>query len=390
MALINTLQKKNDDEPFYLVDIGDVIYKYVTWTSMMPGIRPYFALKCHPDFQIIATLCSLGAGLDVASAGEIEIARALGLQDEDVVYSNTCKGISHIRAAAKEGLTQMSFDSEVELQRIKLTFPNAKLLIRLLVDDSHSILKTGAKAGTPFSRVSHLFKVAKELGLNVVGTSFHIGSGCHDPSAFTKAIEKSKKAFDIAKEQGLELKVLDIGGGFPGHANTLFENMCHAVNQAIDIHFPADSGVKIIAEPGRFFAHTSSTLVANIIGKRLRYSDDDVQIEGTEMLYHINDGLIGSFLGTILARQKYLPQQLIPTKGKSYRSSLWGPSCGAMDCLLSDCNLPEMEAGEWVYYEDMGAYTSCLTTNFNGFKNTTRYYYINEKYWYDLPFSSML
>ncbi|EDV20646.1 uncharacterized protein TRIADDRAFT_31473 [Trichoplax adhaerens] len=379
---------KNEDDPFYLVDISDLICKYKTWMSLLPRIRPFYAMKCNPNFQMVATLCRLGAGLDVASAGEIETAVALGLKGEDVIYSNTCKGISHLKVAANEGITQMTFDSEEELHRIKRILPNARLLLRLLVDDSGAQWKHGIKAGAPFSRVSHLFKVAKKLGLNLVGTSFHVGSDCGDPSAYSKAIERCRKAFDIAVSLGMELSMLDIGGGYPGHADTLFKNVgATSINEAIDIHFPSGCGVKIISEPGKYFAMSSSILCANIIGKRLRYEDGDVQIEGVkalEVMYHISEGMGGSFLSVIATHQQYIPKKLSNNNEKCYRSSLWGPSCTATDCLLSDFNLPEMETGEWVYYDDLGAYTSSTATNFNGFKKAKSSYFISEDYWYDI------
>ncbi|EDV20647.1 uncharacterized protein TRIADDRAFT_60902 [Trichoplax adhaerens] len=356
----NAANIENEDDPFYLVDISDVINKYKTLFFKVFFITHIFltAMKSNPDFQIAATLCGLGTGLDVASAGEIETAVAVGLKDEDVIYSNTCKGISHLKVAAKENLTQMTFDSEVELHRIKRLYPSARLVLRLLVDDSHSELKLGVKAGASFSRVPHLLKVAKELGLNVIGTSFHVGSECGSPDAYAKAIEKSRRVFDIAKGLGMKFNLLDIGGGYPGQINELFTNISRIINKALDIHFPSDSGVRIISEPGQYFSCSSSILVANIISKRIRFEDDDTQIEGypsdkenMEITYHINEGVIGAFISKLIINLLYIPKKLIKSNEKCYRSSMWGPTCTPVDQILSDYNLPEMEVGEWVYYE---------------------------------------
>ncbi|EDV20649.1 uncharacterized protein TRIADDRAFT_60904 [Trichoplax adhaerens] len=372
----NAVNLNNEDEAFYLVNIGDIIYKFNT--------------------------------------ADIRLTTALDVKNDNIIYSNPCKGLSHLKVALKKGITLMTFDSEGELQRIKRMVPHAKLLLRLKVDDSKAAFPLGAKYGVPFSRVLHLFKVARKLSLNVIGISFHVGSGCDDPDSFTKAIEKSKKAFNLAKEIGLDLTLLDIGGGYPGIEDTLFENVkrdlliprliilicmsdlmakalyfqvCGAITEALDKYFPTECGVEIIAEPGKYFTTSSMILVTNVIGKRLRY-DDNVKTEqnqshkeSMECMYHINDGLHGSFLRRLFTKEPFIPNVLKSKSGQFHRSSIWGPTCNGLDCIASGQTIPEMEAGDWTYFENLGAYASAASSNFNGFASKERHYYISKEHW---------
>ncbi|RDD39984.1 Ornithine decarboxylase [Trichoplax sp. H2] len=343
----NAVNLNNEDEAFYLVNIGDIIYKFNT--------------------------------------ADIRLTTALDVKNDNIIYSNPCKGLSHLKVALIKGITLMTFDSEGELQRIKRMVPHAKLLLRLKVDDSKAAFPLGAKYGVPFSRVLHLFKVARKLSLNVIGISFHVGSGCDDPDSFTKAIEKSKKAFNLAKEIGLDLTLLDIGGGYPGIEDTLFENVkrdlliprliilicmsdlmakalyfqiCGAITEALDKYFPTECGVEIIAEP-----------------------ENQSHKESMECMYHINDGLHGSFLRRLFTKEPFIPNVLKSKSGQFHRSSIWGPTCNGLDCIASGQTIPEMEAGDWTYFENLGAYASAASSNFNGFASKERHYYISKEHW---------
>ena len=109
----------------------------------------------------------------------------------------------------------MTFDNEEELYKISKNCPDAQVIIRILADDSKSVCRFGIKFGADKSSIGLLVSKCRELGLNLVGVSFHVGSGCFDPLAYDDAISRAKFVFDLAKEYGFDLKVLDIGGGFP-------------------------------------------------------------------------------------------------------------------------------------------------------------------------------
>lgn len=159
----------------------------------------------------------------------------------------------------------MTFDNADELYKIARAHPGARCVIRVLTDDSKSLCAFGIKFGAPLVTVPGLLAKAKELNLDVVGVSFHVGSGCYDPSVYMDAIMRARAVFDMGKEAGYAFTLLDVGGGFE---DARFEHAATVLTQAIDRYFPDRCGIKIIAEPGRFYVSKAFRLAANIIARR--------------------------------------------------------------------------------------------------------------------------
>jgi len=227
-------------------------------------------------------MAALGLGFDCAS--QPEIAAVLNLPESvspsRIIYANPCKAASFIRHAAKNNVDCMTFDNGDELVKIKKHHPSAKMVLRILTDDSSSLCRLGLKFGAPLSEVRGLLRQAKKLGVNVVGISFHCGSGCKDPSLFGDAIRRARWAFDVGKEEGFNFELLDIGGGFE---DDNFEKIAAVLRQAIDSHFPVEEGIKIIAEPGRYYVCRAFELATNIIAKRAARegtNDEESMMEG--------------------------------------------------------------------------------------------------------------
>ena len=159
----------------------------------------------------------------------------------------------------------MTFDNSDELKKISRVHPSAKCVIRILTDDSKSLCAFGIKFGTPLASVPALLKTAKDLNLDVVGVSFHVGSGCYDPTVYMDAISRARRVFDMGREAGYTFSLLDIGGGFE---DALFEQAAEVLRIALERYFPDQSDLKIMAEPGRFYVSTAFKLAVNIIARR--------------------------------------------------------------------------------------------------------------------------
>lgn len=202
-------------------------------------------MKCNPDTEVLRLLAALGTGFDCASKAEIEQVLALGVDPSRIIYAQPCKTKSYVRYAARHGVRQMTFDNADELYKTKANFPDAELFLRILTDDSSSLCRLSLKFGASLDCTKELLQLAKDLNLNVVGVSFHVGSGASDPLSFVKAVQDSRIVFDQAADVGFELKTLDVGGGFSGDT---FEDMAHVLSEALDDHFPP--GVRIIGEQG--------------------------------------------------------------------------------------------------------------------------------------------
>ena len=256
----------------------------------------------------------------------------------------------------------MTFDNSDELLKMKELFPHAELFLRILTDDSTSLCRLSAKFGASMDSTKALLQLAKTLGLNVVGVSFHVGSGASDPNAFVKAVRDSRVVFDQAEAIGFNLKTLDVGGGFSGGS---FESMAGVLSQVLDDYFPPH--IRVIAEPGRFYVYSAFTLAANVIARR---TVEDPTANATSYMLYLNDGVYGNFSGIIFDHQIPSPHVLRIGDRVTYESStnngvthvnpethysLWGPTCDGIDCISQGCVFREtVDVGDWLYFKDMG------------------------------------
>ena len=263
------------EDGFYIVDMGTVEDQHSKFIDLMPRVKPFYAMKCFPDKHVIQKLMNLGTGFDCASLEEIktvlEIANGTHV---DIIFANPCKLISHLQFAKDHGVDVMTFDNIDELYKIKMIHPLAKLVLRIRTDDSKAKCKLGIKYGAQLSSVSEILLKAIDLDLQVIGVSFHVGSGCFDATAFSDALRASRQVFNIAASLGLKFSFLDIGGGFPGSkADGLsIENVAKSVNPLLEQLFPE---CDIIAEPGRYYVSAACTLFTPVIGRRVVHYDGD-------------------------------------------------------------------------------------------------------------------
>jgi ornithine decarboxylase len=179
------------EEAFYIIDLGVVTKKYVQWAALLPRVKPFFAIKCNPNPAIIRTLASFGANFDCASKAEIQQVLGSGVAASRIIYANPTKMKTHIAYAKSSGVEMMTFDNADELVKIAEVYPTAKLVLRIITDDSQSVCRFSTKFGTPLDQTLPLLARAKELNLNVVGVSFHVGSGCMSVRAFESAIRSA-------------------------------------------------------------------------------------------------------------------------------------------------------------------------------------------------------
>jgi len=360
------------EDTFYIMDLGNVVRRFQVWQEAMPSVRPFYAVKCNPNPALLSVLASMGAGFDCASSAELDQVLSLGVAPDDIIFANACKMPSHVSHMAQRGISRTTFDNEQELYKIKDRHPGAELLLRIRADDPNARCQLGNKFGAEEKEVPFLLQEARRLSLNVVGVSFHVGSGGTNPDAFVQAIAASRRVFDVAEVTGYQLKLLDIGGGFAG-CNVSCEGglfkVANAVNGALESYFPLSCGVSVIAEPGRYFAESSATLATAIYGKRSRWNDN-----GLQMHYWITDGLYGSFNcllydhATVSCRQlKLATDAHVVDDRQQHSSTVFGPTCDGLDTVLRDYPLPKLSVGDWLVFPSMGAYTSAAGSEFNGF-----------------------
>ncbi|KAF8631977.1 hypothetical protein AX15_002089 [Amanita polypyramis BW_CC] len=384
---LSAANEPDSEKAFFVADLSHVYRQFQRWKKCMPEIQPFYAVKCNPDPYVIRLLAALGTGFDCASNGEIsQVLNVGGIDPSRIIFANPCKAASFVRNAAKVGVDLMTFDNTDELYKIARTHPGAKLVVRILTDDSKSLCAFGIKFGASLAVVPGLLAKAQERNLDVVGVSFHVGSGCYDPSVYADAIMRARAVFDMGKEVGYTFKLLDVGGGFD---DELFEQASEVLNYAIERHFPDRTGIKIIAEPGRYFVSTAFRLATNIIARRgplsaastatmspSRILNPTSNDQEPSVMYYINDGVYGAF-NCILFDHQVVHPYVLSMNGSFHVSSceptvlcsVWGPTCDSIDCVCPKTELPAgLQVGDWLGFDKMGAYTMCAASQFNGFE----------------------
>jgi len=365
--LVKTIAQETE-EAFYLFDVGDVIQKYNTWLDKLPRVTPFYAVKCNNHPVLLQVLSALGAGFDCASKAEIGAVMELGVPTDKIIFANPCKPASHVRYAAQHGVDLMTFDNEAELTKVQQLMPHARLVLRIRVDADSAQCPLGIKFGAAPGSARRLLKLASALGLDVVGVSFHVGSGCHELAVYGRAVRAARAVFDTAAELGLTLSLLDLGGGFV--AGAAFEEAADHINLALDECFPEDSGVRVIAEPGRYIASEAFTLATQVTSLRRREEQVD---------YYINDGVYGSFNCVLYDHQVCRPRPLQAAPAEAPPATIWGPTCDSMDLVCEGLSLPPMQPGDWLVWELMGAYTLSGACGFNGFPQPAVYCVITQQ-----------
>lgn len=354
------------EDAFYLCDVDDIVRKMALWRRLLPRVRPHYAVKCNSSRVVLNTLAALGAGFDCASKGEIEEVLSLGVDPGRIIFAQPTKPAGHIRYAAGRGLDLATFDNEEELYKIRALHPKCRLVLRIRSDAENAKFCLGVKFGCDAVREApRLLRTARDLGLQVVGVSFHVGSGCREEEAYSRAIRTARHVFDVAAGLGIQsMKLLDIGGGYPGERDDepVILKMADAINTSLAAHFPS-ADVDVISEPGLYFVASAFTLAANVHSKR-EVRNDFGDLEG--VMYYINDGVYGSFFDTLLQRHFVGRPLQDPGDAPLVRSSVWGPTCDGVDKLEEDVLLPLLELGSWMVYRSMGAYTIALCGTFNG------------------------
>ncbi|RKO98090.1 ornithine decarboxylase [Caulochytrium protostelioides] len=390
----NSAVQDDGEAAFFVADMGHVVRQHERWHAALPRIEPFYAMKCNPDPIVVKTLVDCGSGLDCASKTELQLALAMGAHPSKIIFANPCKMISHIAFAVEHGIRMMTFDNLEELEKIHQVAPNARLVLRILTDDTGSACKLSLKFGASMAAVPKLLARAVALGLEIIGVSFHVGSGCSDPTAFVHALNNAARVFEMAPSYGFHMTLLDIGGGFPGHLDNKqqFDAITELVGPQVDALFGPE--IRVISEPGRYFVAGAFTLAVNVVARRSVLQDVDTTAQhdappsdpAQTYMYYVNDGVYGSFNNIMF--DHYVPEARVLKLGgrwlfghaadhleaPRYESSLWGPTCDSIDCLSASTALPEMQIGDWLYFENMGAYTCAAASCFNGFVKSRIWY----------------
>lgn len=352
--------------PLVVIDHDAIRQNYSQFRKYLPKVQAYYAVKANAEPAIVRTLYKAGASFDVASFPEFmlvyeNIKHLPPKEQQDfiwdkIIYANPIKPKETLQAL-NPYKPLVTFDNLTELKKIKQYAPQAGVVVRLRVPNTGSMVELSSKFGCDPGEAVDLVVEAFKLGLVAEGISFHVGSQCTNFQNFVQALEISAAVLNESKSRGHELKILDIGGGFPApydrHVKP-FSLLARKINAEIDRLFPKD--IQIIAEPGRFLVATAATAIARVVGKAVR--------DG-KTCYYVDDSVYHTYSGIIFDHCQYHLEAF--KKGKKEICAVFGQTCDALDKISLSEELPDLEVDDLVYSRNIGAYSSASATWFNGF-----------------------
>ncbi|MEO0123940.1 MAG: type III PLP-dependent enzyme [candidate division WOR-3 bacterium] len=354
--LIEGLVRKHNT-PLFLISKSKLLGQLKRFQMLLPRVKPFYAVKSNSHPFILKTFADAGTGFDVASVQEMKTLLDMGVSPDRMVFANTVKTPEALKFAANNKINLMTFDSEYELNKIAKYAPGAKVLVRIKVPNVGSMVELSLKFGAePPDAIPFLIKAIR-LGLKPAGVSFHVGSQNIHIENYLDALEIASIIFKDAQLKQIPLEILDIGGGFPikhfDYEKDLFAQTAGSINKELNRLFP--DNIKIIAEPGRVLCGPAGILVMKVIGKSIR---------NNKHWYYLDDGVYGSLSGLVYDHCKY--QYKVLKKGVTQITTLAGPTCDSFDIISTSEELPELDIGDIVYVENIGAYSWATATNFNG------------------------
>jgi len=370
MVSLNTLKKlaREHGTPLFVVDHDELRRNYAAFRKYLPRVQAYYAVKANPDPEIVRTLFKAGASFDVASLPELRVVcenikdlpakkRQQWIWDK-IIYANPIKA-NETLAELDHYNPLVTYDNAEEIRKIKKYAPNAGLALRLKVANTGAMVELSSKFGASAGEAVDLILEADKAGLVVEGLSFHVGSQTTNFENYVQAINLAANIFKEAKDRGYrKMNVLDIGGGFPAPYDASvkpFRELARIINRELDRLFPKE--IQILAEPGRFMVATAGLAISRIVGKAVR--------DG-KLCYYIDDGVYHTFSGVIFDHCHYHLKAF--KRGATQICSVFGPTCDALDVVSMAETLPgNLQLGDLLYSENIGAYSHASSTYFNGF-----------------------
>ena len=357
---------KKNGTPVFIIDHEKIRQNYKEFKEALPRVQAYYAVKSNSNPEIVKTLYKMGASFDVASFPEFMIAyeNIKNLPEKErqdwiwdkIIYANTIKQEETLQKLDKYK-PLVTYDNIDELYKIKKHCPHAGLVLRVRVPNTGSMVELSSKFGAHPGEAVDLIVEAFKTGLVVEGISFHVGSQCNNFENYMQALQLSSSILKEAESRGHSINILDIGGGFPVKYNSKvksFKTLAKKLNTEIDRLFPKT--MEILAEPGRFMVANAATLVTKIIGKAVR--------DG-KTCYYLDDGVYHTFSGIVFDHCQYPLKSF--KEGELKVCAVFGPTCDAFDTISVAEELPELEIGDCLYAENIGAYSIASSTYFNGF-----------------------
>ncbi|HXP12107.1 MAG TPA: type III PLP-dependent enzyme [Stellaceae bacterium] len=360
------LAEQKPETPCLIVDLDIVTQAYKLLRRYLPLARVFYAVKANPAPEVVGALKDLGSSFDVASPNEIDLCLGRGVAPDNVSFGNTIKKERDIAYAYEKGVRLFAFDSQPELEKLSRAAPGARVFCRILVECTGADWPLSRKFGCAPEMAVELLRQARDMGLDPYGVSFHVGSQQTDLSQWDSAIGRAAKMFSALAETDINLRMVNVGGGFPAKYRgdvPAVVNYANAVMAAMTAHF-GNNLPEMIIEPGRSIVGDAGVIQSEVVLISKKSANDP------KRWVYLDVGKFGGLAETMDEAIKYRIKT--PADGGQRGPVvIAGPTCDSADILYERTvyRLPlDLKVGDRVEILSTGAYTSSYSTvNFNGF-----------------------
>jgi ornithine decarboxylase len=362
------LAERQPETPYLIVDLDVVGQAYKLLRRYMPLAKIFYAVKANPAPEVIGLLRDLDSNFDVASRNEVDLCMERGVGADRISFGNTIKKERDIAYAFERGVRLYAFDSACELEKLARSAPGSRVFCRILVESTGAEWPLSRKFGCSPEMAVDLLRQAKSLGLDPYGVSFHVGSQQTKVDQWDSAIERAAKMFWALAETDINLRMINVGGGFPAKYRGDVPGVAqyaNAVMGAITQHFGNDLP-EIIIEPGRSLVGDAGVIHSEVVLISRKAENDEKRWVYLD---------VGKFNGLAETMDEAIRYRIkTPYEGTGVATGpvvLAGPTCDSADILYekSRYRMPlDLKVGDRIEILSTGAYTSSYASvNFNGF-----------------------
>ncbi|HEY6432291.1 MAG TPA: type III PLP-dependent enzyme [Acetobacteraceae bacterium] len=358
--------------PCLVFDVDRVEENFRALRHVLPLAKIYYAVKANPAAPVLERLARLDSSFDAASIEEVEACLAAGASAASISFGNTIKKAPAIRRAHAAGVSLFAFDSAEELAKLARHAPGARVYCRIRVENDGADWPLSRKFGTTVEHARSLMLQAEEMGLDPYGLSFHVGSQQTRTEAYELAISRVAMLFTDLTEAGVNLRMMNLGGGFPTRYRDdvpEIDAFGQAIMGAMTQHF-GNALPEMVIEPGRFIVGDAGVVSAEVVLVSRR-GDDAVRWVYLD---------IGRFGGLAETEGESIRYRIVTPHdgGPMGPVAIAGPTCDGADIMYERANyrLPlELACGDRVELLATGAYvTTYASQRFNGFAPLTEHY----------------
>ncbi|MCF7647168.1 type III PLP-dependent enzyme [Pseudochrobactrum asaccharolyticum] len=369
--IIDFLATRRPEGPCLVVDLDVVRENYEHFEKALPASRIFYAVKANPAPQILSLLASMGSNFDTASVAEIEMALNAGATADRISYGNTIKKERDIARAYEYGIRLYAVDCVEEVEKVARAAPGSRVFCRILADGEGAEWPLSRKFGCVPEMAVDVLRATHKLGLDAYGVSFHVGSQQVDLTAWDRALADTKGVFDLLAKEGINLKMVNMGGGFPTRYLKdipTAQAYGEAIFDALSRHF-GNRLPETIIEPGRGMVGNAGVIKTEVVLVSRKADNDNRWV-------YLDIGKFGGLAETMDEAIRY--QIVTPRDDDAMEPCvLAGPTCDSADVLYEKTPYPlpvSLTIGDEVLIEGTGAYTTTYSAvAFNGFEPLRSY-----------------